>query len=740
MMRSTIVVGCLMAIGMLSTGPARAATRNWNAASGDWYAPGNWNPAGTPVASDTLNVTAGTANLTTGPDLTINGGGSIHLSGTGAINRSTTHWTRFGEGSDGTYTQTGGVFTSNSGRFYMGRSGGIFSADISGGTFDYIYSGDFIVGDGGAVGTLNIGGGTFTAGSSNFRVGVDNSGAGQGTLNITGGDVNLYWLSVAQGNANSVGEVSMDEGTVNITQGFRVGLGGAGTYTQDGGTVTATGNQDHFLGQGSGSAVVTINDGTLTHTTGNTRLGVDTTGTLNIHGGDVEFNWLSMGQGNANSQGHVLMTGGTLDVNQRIRVGTSAGAVGTFTQSGGTVGGTNVRPVWVGEGGSTGTYTLTGGQVTTNELLVAASGAGTGTFEQSGGTMTVNGYFQLGRAGGNGTYHLDGGLLNVTGLDSYIARDGAGSTGTFLQTDGQFLNSGWLNVGAQDGGTGAYAISGGELSTVTLAVGREGFGEMTIGQAPGKTTLVTADQLYLGYYAAAAGSTMDVTGGALHIDQTAYLGREAPVTFTQTGGTVRVAGNIELTTTAAAQTTYDLQDGVLDLAGSNVVFGPGTAAFHFAGGRLADVGTFGSALLQNDGTLAPGDSVGTTTIQGDYTQAGGTLEIELQDLGIHDYVLVQGDASLEGYLDVRLLGGFTAALGDSFDVLQTTGDLALNLADIVGDPPNPVFGWWEAAGVPNVGNSGFTLRLTAVPEPTAALVALLGIASLLGFLRPRRRS
>ncbi len=739
-MRGMIVALGIVAIVVLPTGPAHAATRDWNAASGDWYDPGNWNPAGAPAASDTLYIAGGTANLTTGPDLTISGGGSIHLSGTGAINRSTTHWTRFGEGSDGEYTQTGGTFTSNSAQFHMGRSSGTFTADISGGTFSYINNGDFIVGANAAVGTLNISGGTFSAGSSNFRVGVDNSGAGQGTVNIGGGNVTLNYLSVAQGNANSQGHANVSAGTVHINRGFRVGLGGAGTYTQYGGTVTAVGNDDHFLGQGTGAAVVTIHDGALIHTTGNTRLGVDTTGTLNIHGGEVKFNWLSMGQGNANSQGHVLMTGGTLDVNQRIRVGTSPGAVGTFTQSGGTVGGTNVRPVWVGEGGSTGTYTLTGGLVTTNELFVAASGASTGTVEQSGGTMTVNGYFHLGRAGGTGTYRLDGGVLNATGLDSYIARDGAGSTGTFLQTDGQFLNSGWLNVGAQSGGTGAYAISGGQLTTTTLAVGREGFGEMTIGQDVGKTTVVTTNRFYLGYYTAAAGSTMDVAGGAFHVNGTATLGREAPVAFTQTGGTVRVTGSMELTTAAAAAATYSLQGGVLDLAGSNVVFGPGTAAFHFTGGRLADVGTFGAALSQNGGTLAPGGSVGATTIQGGYTQAGGTLEIELQDLGVHDFVMVHGDASLEGYLDVRLLGGFTAQLGDYFDVLQTTGDLTLDLAGIVGDPPNPVFGWWDVAGVPNSGNNGFTLRLMAVPEPTTALLGLLGVAGLLGFLRPRRRT
>ena len=47
---------------------------------------------------------------------------------------------------------------------------------------------------------------------------------------------------------------------------------------------------------------------------------------------------------------------------------------------------------------------------------------------------------------------------------------------------------------------------------------------------------------------------------------------------------------------------------------------------------MLDVGTVHGDLLQQGGTLAPGNSPGLTTITGDYTLAGGVLELELAGL------------------------------------------------------------------------------------------------------------
>ena len=63
--------------------------------------------------------------------------------------------------------------------------------------------------------------------------------------------------------------------------------------------------------------------------------------------------------------------------------------------------------------------------------------------------------------------------------------------------------------------------------------------------------------------------------------------------------------------------------------------------------------------VTSDGKVAPGNSPGVITINGDYTQtASGSLEIEIGGLTpgtLHDQVVVTGAASLAGHLDVPIV-------------------------------------------------------------------------------------
>jgi hypothetical protein len=124
--------------------------------------------------------------------------------------------------------------------------------------------------------------------------------------------------------------------------------------------------------------------------------------------------------------------------------------------------------------------------------------------------------------------------------------------------------------------------------------------------------------------------------------------------------------------------------GTVTLDGGNVVAATvdnslgGT--FNFVGGRLS-TGVFVGSMVNQSGTLAPGNSPAVTTIMGDYTQlAAGTLEIEIGGTtpgSGHDRLVVSGAATLGGTLAVDLIGGFTPTLGDRFEVLafaSRTGD------------------------------------------------------------------
>jgi len=66
------------------------------------------------------------------------------------------------------------------------------------------------------------------------------------------------------------------------------------------------------------------------------------------------------------------------------------------------------------------------------------------------------------------------------------------------------------------------------------------------------------------------------------------------------------------------------------------------------GGVLGGTGTLGS-LNVNSGTFAPGNSIGTTTIDGNFTiETGSTLEIEVDNSGNSDKLVISGDANING--------------------------------------------------------------------------------------------
>jgi hypothetical protein len=68
-----------------------------------------------------------------------------------------------------------------------------------------------------------------------------------------------------------------------------------------------------------------------------------------------------------------------------------------------------------------------------------------------------------------------------------------------------------------------------------------------------------------------------------------------------------------------------------------------------ANGRLSGNGTLANVI--NHGTIKPGNSIGTITINGNYTQTG-TYELELDSNGTSDRINVTGTASLGGTLTV----------------------------------------------------------------------------------------
>ncbi|HMP07388.1 MAG TPA: dockerin type I domain-containing protein, partial [Lacipirellulaceae bacterium] len=139
----------------------------------------------------------------------------------------------------------------------------------------------------------------------------------------------------------------------------------------------------------------------------------------------------------------------------------------------------------------------------------------------------------------------------------------------------------------------------------------------------------------------------------------------------------------------------------------------GDGALNLNGGVLNASAVVGS--LVNRGTrISPGNGAGVMHVTGDLTMEAGVLEMEIAGAhtGEFDRIVVAGALSAGGVLDVRLLGGFTPAAGDSFDLFDfdsAAGTFTLQLPAL-GDDLS-----WDASNL--LGNG--TLSVVATPVTNA---------------------
>ncbi|MEX2318085.1 MAG: trypsin-like serine protease [Pirellulales bacterium] len=377
----------------------------------------------------------------------------------------------------------------------------------------------------------------------------------------------------------------------------------------------------------------------------------------------VENN-LSLGN-TANGDGlyQVGLTGDQLDIQLTVGGTLSVGRAGKglFVHNTGEV---NTNVLYVGEfasasGDQSGRYVLQDGDGNVVTKTLEVGRAGTGRFEQHAGDVYVTtSHMRIGREStGNGTYDIDDGRLRTAnGLSIYVGFDG---TGLLNQNGGIVEGSNSLELGVSAGSEGTYLAADGTATFASrITVGAIGNGRMEVSN----NGSVAGPELVLARDSGALGEVF------------------------QSGGRVIISGNTHLTMSSNATANYHLSGGELSVVGA-INFGPGTANFDFTDGTL-HVGTFNGDLTNNGGTLAPGNSTGLTTVEGDYTQTAGTLQIEL-DSSNSDTLVVNGNLTVGGALDVLLLGGYMPTSGAQFDIVDWSGALAntftsLNLPSLTG--------------------------------------------------------
>jgi len=416
----------------------------------------------------------------------------------------------------------------------------------------------------------------------------------------------------------------------------------------------------------------------------------------------------------------IVGAGGTLAVGDLITLGSTAGAGAArlTIQAGGTV---TAAHLFAGDAPRQGIVTVTGAG---SSLTLAPVGVGQAQrFEIGGngagelhidsdanvtvnGTRTLhvgdtaNGTLFIGSGTGAGTLTADSVILgtagssvqfNHTGTTTFSAavsgngsliKTGAGTTilaGANSYTGGTTVNAGTLQGDAtslQGNIANNATVMFNQVATGTYAGQISGTGSLA--KTGGATLILTGPNNY-------SGGT-NVGGGTLQGDTTSLQGNitnNAAVTFSQaadgsyTGamsgiGTLSKtgAGKLVLTGVNSYNGGTAVNGGTLSVNGSIA----NSAVSVNNGGTLGGNGTVGSTTIAAGGVLAPGNSIGTLTVNGNVTfAAGSTYRVEVDAAGNNDRINATGTATLNGgTVDVQA-GAGSYSLSTQYTILNAAG-------------------------------------------------------------------
>ncbi|MBI1180951.1 MAG: hypothetical protein GC201_10365 [Alphaproteobacteria bacterium] len=324
----------------------------------------------------------------------------------------------------------------------------------------------------------------------------------------------------------------------------------------------------------------------------------------------------------------------------------------------------------------------------TNQLGTIRSGTGHAVLVQGdANVITDNGTPGV----GDGIIDSTGGQTGIVGLDA-IHVEGA-QNNVIINEGGQVLAHRYgvdlsgtfnslANSGLIDGDTGVHLEGGGNsLVNNGTIQGKTAAIDNLSGSATIENSGVINGDILLGPSA----DTIALAAGSVVSGTVAGGGGFDTITSTGDGsfeGTMSdvekldvQSGMLRATFTSPSAVTTTTVEGALELNGTL-----STNASISTNGVLSGTGTIGGSLL-NQGRVAPGNSIGTFGIDGDYTQAStGRLSVELGE-GAGDLLAVTGTAALDGTLTTALQADDLSSLaGNSYTVLTAGGGISGSLA------------------------------------------------------------
>ena len=645
---------------------------------------------------------------------------------------------RVGDYGTGTLTIANGGTIGNSAGYLGANTGASGTVVVTGTDSSWINTGDLRIGgygdgtlnilDGGSVSSLGgiigrdanatktlFGTGTVTVNNGSWTIsnGLLVGYSGDATLHIENGGIvnNASWAHIADG-ATSVGAATVTGADSTWNSGGSVWIGSRGDGTldiEDGGLLSSAGGSIGYYLDSSGS--VTVNNGTWTNS-GELIVGREGTGTLIIeNGGTVNNTFAAISQFGrlAGSSGSATVTG----------------AGSTWTSSGNlVVGGTNDGSYSATNGLGDGTLSINNGGAVSNVNGYIGSDAdaiGTVSVSGSGSTWTNSGTLTIGR-NGDGTLNIsNGGAVNnangfigdsptstgavtVNGATSTWTNSGTlfvgyNSTGTLEILNGGRIDSSYGFIGDYSTGSGTVTVDGtGSTwsSTSGFTIGNYGSGDLTIRNSG---TVTNNGNAYVGFTDPEAIGTVNINGSSSSWSNSGDLtiGYNGSGTLNITsGGTVSNAdgyvgmmtnslGNV--TVTGAGSTWSNSGDLSIGTAGNgelNISSGGEVLALSatigttglLSGDGLMTLSS-GSGTLTNFGTIAPGNSIGTLTVDGDVIfENGSTFEVEIDNSGNSDKLDVTGDVTINSGSTIAInSNGETITDGKEYTLIEAGGSI-----------------------------------------------------------------
>lgn len=497
-----------------------------------------------------------------------------------------------------------------------------------------------------------------------------NSFAFQGDVNGSGRLTKIDdGTLVMQGVMSHTGGTQVDAGTLRVGQGLAGVLTGDVTVGVNGRLVFGRSDITQYDGVISGDGqVYKLAQGELVLTNEQEFAGV-----FHVEGGALR---IGLGGTTGSLSGDVDLAAGSRLIFDRSNDAVFDGGVsgdgivqktgpgklsvtGSLSHTGGTR--LNSGEMEIGVGGLSGDISgevtaVIGSRVVFNRsdaVNIDADFRGEGTLVQRGSGVTVL----------SGQNTMTGGAIVEHGrlaVDSN-ARLGSGDLildGGYLRYEAAFSDLRDIRLGA----SGGLDTQGFDIHYTGLIAGngrflKDGAGKLTLTSLLGANTVeVQGGDLEIGN----GGVTGLLLGNAtVNANARLTLNRSDDLTYSGllTGaGDIRKlgAGQLRLTADSAAfagQTTLDAGSLRLDSRlGGNLRLNAGT--------RLQGTGTLGGNLLSQQGTLAPGNSIGTLTLGGDLTlDAKSVLDMEVEADLTNDKIVVGGTANLDGTLHIIALPG-----------------------------------------------------------------------------------